>query len=66
MAKLIDRVWLWGQTPGSHHATAGYNLPGVNLEGSIDFFADDDTPIFRQGLDVAHDALFCLLRCHAA
>lgn len=30
MAKLVDRVWLWGQTPGSHHATAGYNLPGVN------------------------------------
>ena len=30
MTKLIDRVWLWGQTPGSHHAVTGYNLPGVN------------------------------------
>ena len=41
MTKLIDHVWLWGQTPGSHHATAGYHLPGVNkmtpLEG-CDFF----------------------------
>ena len=41
MTKLIDQVWLWGQTPGSHHATAGYHLPGVNkmtpLEG-CDFF----------------------------
>ena len=30
MARLIDNVWLWGQTPNSHHACAAYNLPGVN------------------------------------
>lgn len=37
MTKLIDCFWLWGQTPGSHHATEAYHLPGVNrmppLEG---------------------------------
>jgi hypothetical protein len=30
MANLIDNVWLWGQTPNSHHACAAYHLPGVN------------------------------------
>ena len=30
MAKLIDGVWLWGQTPGSHHVNPAYALPGVN------------------------------------
>jgi hypothetical protein len=30
MAKLIDGVWLWGQTPGSHHVNPDYRLPGVN------------------------------------
>ncbi len=30
MTKLRDKVWLWGQTPGSHHAAKGYNLPGEN------------------------------------
>ena len=30
MTKLRDKIWLWGQTPGSHHASAGYNLPGTN------------------------------------
>lgn len=41
MTKLIDHFWLWGQTPGSHHVTAAYHLPGVNkmtpLEG-CEFF----------------------------
>ncbi len=27
---LKDNFWLWGQTPGSHHAGNHYNLPGVN------------------------------------
>ena len=28
--KLREKVWLWGQTPGSHHDHAQYGLPGVN------------------------------------
>ena len=28
MANLRDKIWLWGQTPGSHHFD--YGLPGVN------------------------------------
>lgn len=30
MAKLIDNIWLWGQTPGSHHVNPAYRLPGKN------------------------------------
>lgn len=30
MSCLRDHVWLWGQTPGSHHASGVYNLPGTN------------------------------------
>jgi len=30
MTFLRDHLWLWGQTPGSHHASGVYNLPGVN------------------------------------
>ena len=31
-ATIKDRLWLWGQNPGSHHgATNPYNLPGKNL-----------------------------------
>ncbi len=30
MAFLRDRIWLWGQTPGSHHNSGVYNLPGTN------------------------------------
>lgn len=45
MATLRDRLWLWGQTPGTHHMGAGYqNLygcPGTNrmtpFEGAIYF-----------------------------
>jgi hypothetical protein len=41
-ATIKDRLWLWGQNPGSHHGTTNpYNLPGKNLmdarEG-CDFF----------------------------
>ncbi len=28
--KLRDRIWLWGQDPGGHHASGVYKLPGVN------------------------------------
>ena len=30
MASLMDKIWLLGETPGSHHAVKGYKLPGVN------------------------------------
>ena len=30
MSCLRDHVWLWGQTPGSHHTSGVYKLPGVN------------------------------------
>jgi hypothetical protein len=30
MDDLADRVWLWGQTPGTHHRVERFNLPGVN------------------------------------
>lgn len=43
MTRLRDRLWLWGQSPGSHHRESNnrYQLPGVNhmtpAEG-CDFF----------------------------
>ncbi len=41
MSNLRDKVWLWGQMPGGHHACPNYNLPGVNkmtpMEG-LEFF----------------------------
>ena len=44
MAKLIDRIWLWGQNPGSHHVNPAYRLPGKNtmtpLEGCRFFGID--------------------------
>ena len=30
MASLRDKIWLLGETPGSHHKWADYRLPGVN------------------------------------
>lgn len=36
MTKLRDKIWLWGQTPGSHHAAAGYNLPGINRMSPVE------------------------------
>jgi hypothetical protein len=37
MSKIKDKLWLWGQNPGTHHQTTMWNLPGVNhmtpLEG---------------------------------
>ena len=30
MASLIDKLWLLGETPGSHHAVKGYKMPGEN------------------------------------
>ena len=32
MTRLRDRLWLWGQSPGSHHRESNnrYQLPGVN------------------------------------
>lgn len=30
MKTLRDNLWLWGQTPNSHHACERYRLPGVN------------------------------------
>lgn len=30
MTTLRDNLWLWGQTPGSHHNPSHYHLPGVN------------------------------------
>lgn len=33
MSNLIDKFWLWGQSPGTHHEVNGgnpYKLPGVN------------------------------------
>ncbi len=41
MSSLRDKIWLLGETPGSHHAVKHYNLPGVNkmtpLEG-LEFY----------------------------
>lgn len=36
MAKLKDKLWLWGQDAGSHHAAVGnksWKLPGENRMG---------------------------------
>ena len=36
-ASIRDRLWLWGQNPGSHHLDSpegGYKLPGTNLMDS--------------------------------
>ena len=44
MTKLIDGVWLWGQTPGSHHVNPNYRLPGTNTMTPIEgckFFGID-------------------------
>ncbi len=30
MKTLKESLWLWGQTPGSHHASGSYKLPGIN------------------------------------
>lgn len=30
MSNLRDKIWLLGETPGSHHAVKGYRLPGEN------------------------------------
>ena len=42
MKNLKDHIWLWGQTPGSHHHSGNtYRLPGVNRmtpEEGLDFF----------------------------
>ena len=41
MKNLKDHIWLWGQTPGSHHIPDNYSLPGVNRmtpEEGLDFF----------------------------
>lgn len=47
MAKIRDKIWIWGQTPGVHHRLqpeARWNLPGENkmtpLEG-CEFFGID-------------------------
>ena len=41
MSNLRDKIWMLGETPGSHHKFAPYNLPGVNtmtpMEG-LEFF----------------------------
>jgi hypothetical protein len=33
MEKIKDRIWLWGQDPGTHHlqlqGSSGYKLPGT-------------------------------------
>lgn len=36
--KLRDKLWLWGQNPGSHHAESDniYNLPGENKMGPVE------------------------------
>lgn len=38
MAKIRDRMWLWGQDPGTHHTQcrSRYNLPGENKMTSIE------------------------------
>lgn len=39
MTKLKDRLWLWGQDAGSHHASAGnknWKLPGENRMGPVE------------------------------
>lgn len=30
MSKLCEKLWLWGQDPGTHHAPGLWNLPGEN------------------------------------
>ncbi len=43
MDTLRDRLWLWGQTPGSHHA-GPYELPGVNRMTPVEGCAFFDIP----------------------
>ena len=36
MSKIIENIWLWGQEPGSHHASEHYHLPGENKMTAIE------------------------------
>jgi len=38
MGKIKDKIWLWGQDPGTHHSqgSSGYNLPGTNRMTSVE------------------------------
>lgn len=54
MSNLKDKVWLLGETPGSHHANPYYNLPGVNtmtpLEG-LEFYGIRNLCRMKMGVD---------------
>ena len=54
MSGLIDKIWLLGETPGSHHANPYYRLPGVNtmtpLEG-LEFYGVKNLCRMKMGTD---------------
>ncbi len=54
MASLIDKIWLLGETPGSHHANPYYRLPGVNtmtpMQG-LEFYGIRNLCRMKMGVD---------------
>jgi len=58
MTELRDRLWIWGQTPNTHHGPSGhnYNLPHANrmtaLEGAYYFGIPNCCRVVSEGLPV--------------
>ena len=54
MGISLDKIWLLGETPGSHHANPYYKLPGVNtmtpLEG-LEFYGIRNLCRMKMGVD---------------
>ncbi len=54
MSSIKDKLWLLGETPGSHHANPYYKLPGVNtmtpLEG-LEFYGIRNLCRMKMGVD---------------
>ena len=54
MGISLDKIWLLGETPGSHHANPNYKLPGVNkmtpMEG-LEFYGVRNLCRMKMGVD---------------
>lgn len=54
MTKLREKVWLWGQTEGSHHINKNFRVPGRNrmtaLEGAVYFGIPNMCRVVMAGL----------------
>lgn len=54
MTKLRDKLWLWGQTEGSHHVNNAFEIPGQSrmtaLEGAVYFGIPNMCRVVMAGL----------------